>query len=36
MNLKVPAAIIEKFGIYAAAIFADTKFLRDDRRKMLE
>ena len=26
----------ERFSIYAAAIYADTKFLRDDRRKMLE
>ena len=26
----------ERFSIYAAAIYADTKFLRDDRRKTLE
>lgn len=26
----------EKFSIYAAAIYADTKFLRDDRRRTLE
>jgi predicted nucleotidyltransferase len=26
----------EEFSIYAAAIYADTKFLRDDRRKTLE
>jgi predicted nucleotidyltransferase len=26
----------EEFSIYAAAIYADTKFLRDDRRKNLE
>jgi len=26
----------EEFSIYAAAIYADTKHLRDDRRKMLE
>lgn len=26
----------ERFSIYAAAIYADTKFLRDERRKMLE
>ena len=26
----------EEFSIYAAAIYADTKFLRDDRRKILE
>ena len=26
----------DRFSIYAAAIYADTKFLRDDRREMLE
>lgn len=26
----------EEFSIYAAAIYADTKFLRDDRRKTLK
>ena len=26
----------EEFSIYAAALYADTKFLRDDRRKTLE
>ncbi|MFW6273952.1 MAG: type VII toxin-antitoxin system MntA family adenylyltransferase antitoxin, partial [Halanaerobium sp.] len=26
----------EEFSIYAAAIYADTKHLRDERRKMLE
>lgn len=26
----------DSFSIYAAAIYADTKFLREDRRKMLE
>lgn len=26
----------DRFSIYAAAIYADTKFLRDDRRKTLE
>lgn len=27
--------MFEEFSIYAAAIYADTKFLRDDRRKTL-
>lgn len=26
----------DRFSIYAAAIYADTKFLRDDRREILE